>query len=63
MNSSGTNGLKIAKILAFIVMLGGVIVVIGWILGVPLIKSIMPQWVAMKFSTAISFFLSGLILY
>jgi hypothetical protein len=35
----------------------------GWFLGIEALKSILPVWVSMKFSTALSFFLSGIALY
>lgn len=53
----------ISKILGIIVILGGIIVMVGWFAGIPILTSILPFWVTMKFSTAFSFFLSGLILY
>ncbi len=54
---------KIVNILSFIVIIGGVIVMIGWFLDIEILKSILPIWVTMKFSTALSFFLSGITLY
>ena len=36
---------------------------LGWFTGIPLLTSILPTWVTMKFSTALCFFLSGAILY
>jgi signal transduction histidine kinase len=41
----------------------GLIVVTGWIFDIPALKSILPHQVTMKFSTAISFVFSGIILY
>ncbi len=35
----------------------------GWIFDVATLKSILPVWVTMKFSTALSFFLSGITIY
>lgn len=54
---------KLTKILALVVVLISVLVMIGWVLDIPVLKSILPQWVTMKFTTAFSFFLSGIILY
>jgi hypothetical protein len=51
------------KLLAFIVTISGVMVMTGWVLEIEVLKSILPMWVTMKFTTALSFFLSGLILY
>lgn len=54
---------NLAKILSFIVTFGGAIVMAAWILELEVLKSILPIWVTMKFLTALSFFLSGIILY
>lgn len=54
---------KITTLLSIIVTLGGAIVMIGWIMDIEILKSILPIWVTMKFTTAFSFFLSGIILY
>jgi len=55
--------LMVAKIMANIAMIAGIMVMIGWVAGIPVLTSILPQWVTMKFSTALSFFLSGITLY
>lgn len=55
--------LIIAKLLSFVITLGGAVVMAGWILEIEALKSILPFWVTMKFLTALSFFLSGIILY
>jgi PAS domain S-box-containing protein len=49
--------------LAVLVILVSLGVMAGWILDIGALKSILPQWVTMKFSTALSFFLSGITLY
>lgn len=54
---------KIAKLLSFIVTIGGAVVMVGWLLDIEVLKSILPWWVTMKFTTALSFFLSGVTLY
>lgn len=54
---------KITTQLSIIVILVGALVVTGWIMDIELLKSILPIWVTMKFITAISFILSGIILY
>lgn len=54
---------KIAKILAIIVIAGGILVTIGWLFNIDVLKSVSPAWVTMKFSTAISFICSGITLY
>ncbi len=51
------------KVLAVIVGISGVLVMIGWIFDIGFLKSILPIWVTMKFSTALSFFLSGITLF
>lgn len=54
---------KISKILGIIVLVGGLIVMFGWFAGIPILTSILPFWVTMKFTTALSFFLCGIVLY
>ncbi len=44
------------------VFLAGMAVMAGWFFDIPILKSIHPAWVTMKFSTALSFCLSGAIL-
>jgi len=53
----------IAKILSLIVGISGITVMIGWIFGISVLKSLSPVWVSMKFDTAIAFLLSGISLY
>lgn len=55
--------LTIPRVLAMIVIFIGIMVQFGWIADIPILTSILPQWVTMKFSTALSFFFSGVILY
>ncbi len=59
----GTERYTISKIFAIIVFLVAIVVMIGWIYDISLLKSILPVWVSMKFSTAISFLFSAVILY
>ena len=54
---------KITRILAIIVIAGGILVTIGWVFNIDVLKSVSPAWVTMKFSTAISFICSGVTLY
>ncbi|MBU1032386.1 MAG: hypothetical protein ABII13_01690 [Patescibacteria group bacterium] len=54
---------RLIILLAGIVTIVGLLVMLGWFLDVPLLKSILPQWVTMKFSTALAFALSGITLY
>lgn len=54
---------KISKIISAITILIGLLVTAGWIFDISALKSIMPNEVTMKFSTAISFVFSGIILY
>ena len=53
----------ISKILAVIVTLVGIMVMFGWTLDIQSLKSILPIWVTMKFSTALCFALSGVVLF
>lgn len=52
-----------SEIWGTIVSLAGLMVMAGWVWDVSVLKSILPHWVTMKFSTAFSFFLSGIILF
>ena len=54
---------KIIKALSIIVIIISVLVMIGWFLDIEILKSILPTWVTMKFTTAFSFFLCGIALY
>jgi len=54
---------KISKILALIVIVSAVVVMVGWIFDITALKSILPQFVTMKFVTAVSFLLSSVSLY
>jgi len=56
------NTLQIASVLAFIVFLGGMIVSISWLRKDVLIEQLQPDLVSMKFSAALSFVMSGIIL-
>ncbi len=55
--------MNVAKALSLIVMAGGSTVMVGWLLDIPVLKSILPIWVTMKFSTALCFVLSAVILF
>lgn len=52
----------ITRILAAIVIIIGLVVIIGWFLDLDNLKSIVPTWVTMKFSTAVSFLMSGIVI-
>jgi len=58
------NGVKwaVALVAAAAVMVGG-LVLVGWTFDIPLLKSIAPQWVAMKANTAVCFILIGIELW
>lgn len=55
--------IRTIKAIAVIVTASGFIEVLGWFFGVQVLKSVFPWMVTMKFSTAVSFFLSGITLY
>lgn len=55
--------IKVAKILATIVVLIGLLVVFGWVADIQVIKSISPQWIPMRFITAVTFIFGGISLY
>ena len=54
---------KISQTQALVVVLVGIMVVTGWIFDIPVLTSILPHWVTMKFTTAVCFVASGTILY
>ncbi|MEO9310425.1 MAG: HAMP domain-containing sensor histidine kinase [Nitrososphaera sp.] len=54
---------KISKAISLIIIAVGLGVVAGWVFDVAALKSVVPQQVTMKFSTAISFVFSGVMLY
>jgi len=56
-------GARIAKALSLMVSAAGLLVMIGWIGGIPILASVSPDWVTMKFSTALAFAVSGVSLY
>jgi len=51
------------KVIAYLVTAAGLTVMLGWILDINLVTSLSPDWVSMKFSTALAFVLSGTTLY
>jgi len=51
----------ITRILSAVVIIIGLVVIIGWLLDLDTLKSIIPTWVTMKFSTAVSFLMSGIV--
>jgi len=55
--------MNVSKSSAIIAGAAGFAVMLGWIFDVSALKSISPDWVSMKFDTAVSFFLSGILLY
>lgn len=55
--------IKIVKFLAVFVSLAGLTVAIGWIFDVGILKSILPNLATMKFTTALCFIVSGVVLY
>ena len=60
---SAMTNLKISRALAIIVALTGVVVIFGWLMNIPVLTSVLPHWVTMKFSTALCFFFSGVTLF
>ncbi len=54
---------NVSEAIGVIVALIGAVVMLGWFLNVGILKSILLAWVSMKFITAFSFLLSGILLY
>jgi len=52
----------ISLVLALVVVVASVAVMFGWILDISVLKSILPNWVAMKFITALSFLFSAFLI-
>jgi len=55
--------MKLAAALGVAVAGTGIAVMAGWIFDIAELKSILPMWVTMKFSTALTFLLSGITLF
>lgn len=52
--------ISIAEIIGLVIALAAMVVIVGWYLNITALKSILPYWVSMKFSTALAFLLSGI---
>ncbi len=52
-----------SKTAAIITIVVALLALIGWVFNIPVFKSILPQWPAMKFNAAICLLLSGITLY
>lgn len=50
---------NLSRITAFAALIIGIAVVVGWIVDIPSLKSLHPEFVSMKFNTALAFVLSG----
>ncbi|CAG1065000.1 hypothetical protein BAC1_00573 [uncultured bacterium] len=57
------DSMRAARIIAVTVSFAGLAGMLGWYFGIQALKSVHPAMVTMKFSTALSFFLSGITLY
>lgn len=55
--------IRTVRIIAVIIAAAGIAEMLGWFFGVQALKSVLPSMVTMKFSTAVSFFLSGITLF
>ncbi len=55
--------ISIARMVAGFSIVVGLIVMVGWYLDITIITSILPQWIRMKFATALCFVFSGIIVY
>lgn len=54
---------KLPSILSFIVAVCGAFVAAGWLFDVPVLQSFIPGGITMKFTAAVCFILSGVLLY
>lgn len=57
------SGKNIVKVLSIVVAISGAVVMAGWVFDIRILKSISPDWISMKFGTAIAFVASGITLY
>jgi len=57
------NNKTIVKIIAYILLFAGLAVIIGWIFNIEVLKSVFSGFVTMKFSAAVGFMLSGIVLH
>lgn len=55
--------IRVVRTIALIVTLSGLAAMLGWVFDVQVLKSVLPSMVTMKFTTAVSFLLSGLTLF
>jgi hypothetical protein len=55
--------MRAARMIAVTVSMAGLVGMLGWFFGIQALKSVHPTMVTMKFSTALSFFLSGITLF
>jgi len=53
----------IPKLISIVSILVGLMVIVGWYLDITVLTSISPEWIRMKFATAVCFVLSGIIVY
>lgn len=58
-----TRQYNLVRILSIATGLIGLIVMLGWIFGIDALESLVPNTVTMKFTTAVSFIMSGIMLY
>src|SRR6185312_574510 len=54
---------NLVRILGISTGLIGLTVMLGWIFGINVLESLVPNTVTMKFNTAVSFLMSGIMLY
>ncbi len=54
---------KIAKRLSLLVIVGGILVIAGWMLDIGVLTSISPVWRSMRIITAVGFILAGATVY
>ncbi len=54
---------QVVKCIALFISVMGAVIVVGWVYDIAALKSILPQWASMKFSTAMCFVASGVMLF
>ena len=52
-----------SKLISLAVTISSLVVIYGWVNDIEVLKSLSPNWVTMKISTAVSFLMSGIMLF
>ena len=53
---------RVSRILSYIIILIGILVIVGWVLNISWLRSVNPSWVPTKFATAVCFVMAGMVM-